>query len=375
MSPCEEDFPAFGCKRFHRDTRAAAVDFDVDGRWVLNFKARRADMSVTIKEVAREAGVSIATVSRVLNDSGPVNDETRQRILDVARRLRYIPHGAARSLITSKTHTLGVLLPDLYGEFFSEVIRGIDQAARKSGYAVLLSSSHSDRGEVELALQAMRGRVDGLIIMYPDLDVRVLRQNLSERLPVVLLSTHIEDSPFYSLNIDNYHGAYNAVSHLIGHGHRRIAIVKGAQANYDAEERLRGYRDSLKENGGSWDEEIEFDGDFTEASGYIAAQRMLMDGDRPTALFASNDAMAIGALGAFREADVRVPEDVAVIGFDDIAISAYVNPPLTSVHVSTTDLGTAATEHLIRFVRQENGSAINNEIVPATLTIRKSCGC
>ncbi|MEX0748275.1 MAG: LacI family DNA-binding transcriptional regulator [Rhodothermales bacterium] len=332
-------------------------------------------MSPTIKDVAREAGVSIATVSRVFNDSGPVNVETRQRIMGVARRLRYIPHGAARSLITSKTHTLGVLLPDLYGEFFSEVIRGIDHAARKAGYAVLLSSSHSDFSEVEQALQSMQGRVDGLMIMYPDLDIHVLEQNLSEHLPIVLLSTHIEDAPFYSLVVDNYHGAYEAVRHLIEHGHRRIAIIKGADANYDSAERLRGYRDSLKQNKAEWSLDLELCGDFTEASGYRAAQALLKLSPRPTALFASNDAMAIGALGALQEFHVRVPDDVAVIGFDDIPIAEYVNPSLTSVHVSITDLGQVATEHLIQAIKSGGVSTAGEETLPATLRLRRSCGC
>src|SRR5512132_3056708 len=129
---------------------------------------------VTIRDVAREAKVSVATVSRVLNSSGPVSDETRRRIREVAGRMRYAPHGGARSLITSKTQTLGVLLPDLYGEFFSEIIRGIDVAARSSGFHLLVSSSHSDRGELESAIRSMRGRVDGVIIMSPDLDASVL---------------------------------------------------------------------------------------------------------------------------------------------------------------------------------------------------------
>src|SRR5918998_1019573 len=140
---------------------------------------------VTIKDVAREANVSVATVSRVLNGSGPVSAETQHRIREVAGRLRYVPHGGARSLITSRTNTLGVLLPDLYGEFFSEVIRGIDQRAQKSGYHLLVSSSHADRAEIEAALRAMRGRVDGLIVMSPDVEARALAANLSESLPVV----------------------------------------------------------------------------------------------------------------------------------------------------------------------------------------------
>jgi LacI family transcriptional regulator len=137
-------------------------------------------MKVTIRDVARVAGVSVATVSRVFNDSGPVNEETRRRIREVASELRYVPNSAARSLITSRTNTLGVLLPDLYGEFFSEVIRGIDQTAQEHDYHLLVSSSHNDKAEMETALRAMRGRVDGVIVMSPDIDAQVLAANLPE---------------------------------------------------------------------------------------------------------------------------------------------------------------------------------------------------
>src|SRR5690606_31269009 len=159
-------------------------------------------MKVTIRDVAREAGVSVATVSRVFNRSGPVREPTRQRILEVADRLRYVPDSAARSLITRRTGTLGVLLPELYGEFFSEVIRGIDGAAQARGYHVLLSSSHANRGEIVTALRAMRGRVDGLVVMSPDIDAQGLRANLPESLPVVLLNCAVSGSAYDSLNID-----------------------------------------------------------------------------------------------------------------------------------------------------------------------------
>jgi LacI family transcriptional regulator len=145
-------------------------------------------VSATIRDVAREAGVSVATVSRVFNNSGPVREDTRRRIDDVARRLRYIPNSAARTLSTRRTQTVGVVLPDLYGEFFSEVIRGIDQVVQESGWHLLVSSSHNERAEIEAALRAMRGRVDGLIVMSPDLDATTLSRNLPESLPVVLLN-------------------------------------------------------------------------------------------------------------------------------------------------------------------------------------------
>src|SRR5690606_28297418 len=180
-------------------------------------------MAVTIKEVAREAGVSIATVSRVLNNSGPVNEDTKEKILEVARRLRYIPHGAARSLITAKTHTLGVLLPDLYGEFFSEVIRGIDYSAREAGYHVLLSSSHAERTEIEAALRAMRGRVDCMIIMHPHIDADVLHRNLTPPIPVDLISSRGGETPYHSISSDKSIVGVAAVRLLLVHGHRRIA--------------------------------------------------------------------------------------------------------------------------------------------------------
>src|SRR5205823_2546675 len=150
-----------------------------------NGSALPARTMVTIRDVAREAHVSVATVSRVFNGGGPVREETRRRIRDIATRLRYVPHGGARSLITSRTNTIGVLLPDLYGEFFSEVIRGIDLAARRSGFHVLISGFHSDRAEIEAVLRALRGRVDGLIVLSPDVDAQGLRRNLPETLPVV----------------------------------------------------------------------------------------------------------------------------------------------------------------------------------------------
>lgn len=337
-------------------------------------------MGVTIKEVAREAGVSIATVSRVINDSGPVGDDTREKILDVARRLRYTPHGAARSLITSKTNTLGVMLPDLYGEFFSEVIRGIDQAAREFGYHVLLSSSHNDTDEIEAAMKAMRGRVDGLIVMYPDINARILKSSLSETMPLVLLNCDIEGDAFVSINIDNYSGAYAMVRHLIDGGHRRIAIIKGSSRNFDAAERLRGYRAAVREgeeghNGdGERCDEMEFTGDFTEAAGFSAAEAILELDPRPTAIFAANDSMAIGALSAVRRQKLRVPDDVAIAGFDDIPMAGYINPPLTSVHVPIYDLGVRAITRLIDAVSGECDDGAKKELLPTTLVIRESCG-
>jgi LacI family transcriptional regulator len=331
-------------------------------------------MRVTIREVARAAGVSVATVSRVLNESGPVAGETRDRIRRVAGEMRYIPNDAARSLSMRRTGTLGVLLPDLYGEFFSEVIRGLDQAAQRARFHLLLSSSHNNRHDIEAALQAMRGRVDGLVVMSPHIDVAVLAANLPESLPAVMLNTPQSSSEFDTFGVDNFGGARAMVAHLAEHGHRRIAMVRGPEPNHDAEERLRGYRAALADAGIAVDAALEVEGDFTEEGGYEAVRRLLALDARPTAIFAANDSTAIGAMSALREAGVAVPGDVAVAGFDDIPISRYLTPALSSVRVSINELGARAMEQLVRAVESENRHERTHQTLPTSLVIRDSCG-
>jgi LacI family transcriptional regulator len=332
-------------------------------------------MSVNIKEVARQAGVSVATVSRVFSGKGPVQEETKRRVLEVAGRLRYVPHAGARSLTTQRTGTLGVLLPDLYGEFFSEVIRGIDLAARRGGYHVLVSSSHSDRSEVEAVLRALRGRVDGLIVMSPEADAEALEANIpggANGLPIVLLNCRADGSAFDAINVDNHGGALAMTRHLLGLGHRRIAFVKGAPGNHDARERLRGFREAMEAAGASPD--LTLDGDFGEQSGYRAGAALLALSPRPTAVFAANDAMAIGVLSAFQEAGVRVPEDAAVAGFDDIPIARFLTPPLTSVRVGIAELSARAMERLLAALEEGKPLEPRHEILPTSLVVRGSCG-
>lgn len=331
-------------------------------------------LSVTIKQVARQAGVSVATVSRVLNDKGPVAEETRRRIREVVERLRYVPHGAARSLITNKTNTIGVLLPDIYGEFFSEIIRGIDLAARGRGYHLLVSSSHGDKSEIEAVLRATRGRVDGLIVMSPDVDVQTLQANLPGTLPIVMLNCRGDGASFDSITVDNYTGAFEMVRHLAELGHRRIALVKGPSNNYDARERLRGYRDAVRALSIERSRDLEIEGDFTEEAGHRAGQRIAAIKPRPTAIFATNDSMAIGVLSALHEAGLVVPREIAVAGFDDIPISRFVSPSLSSVHVTIPELGGRAIERLIHAIEAKNRHRRRHEMLPTTLVVRSSCG-
>jgi LacI family transcriptional regulator len=329
---------------------------------------------VTIRDVAKKAGVSVATVSRVFNASGPVSDHAEQRVRAVAAKLRYVPHSGARSLITSKTNCVGVILPDLYGEFFSEVIRGMDQASQQHGFHLLLSNAHAGRRELEVAMRAMRGRVDGMIIMSPHLDAATLLANLPASVPVALLSGRMRGGDYDALVIDNSRGAQQMVSHLVSLGHRRIAIIGGAEGNYDAQERLRGYRRALREAGIACDEELEVQGDFTEASGHRATTAMVNSPAPPTAIFAANDSMAIGALSALYEAGIRVPQDVAVAGFDDIPLARFMNPPLSSVHVPIAEMGMRAAQRIIESVSNGVPAKRRREVLPTKLVIRASTG-
>jgi LacI family transcriptional regulator len=327
----------------------------------------------TIKDVARHAGVSTATVSRVFSRAGGVAGGTCERVQEAARKLGYTPNQTARSLITSKTCCIGILLPDLYGDFYSELIRGIDQAAQKEGYHLLLSSMHSEPAEMKAALKMMLGRVDGLVILSPHFKPHVLREWLPVRIPVVLINSPTMGIEFDTVNVDNFDAASKMVSHLIGLGHSRIAIIQGTTANFDAHERLRGYRSALFKAGIPTRAEYEFEGDFSEAAGYAAVTEMLKRFERPTAIFAANDAMAIGALKCLREQGLNVPGDIAVTGFDGIPMAAYASPSLTTVDVPISRLGAMAVERLVGLLKSKDHQKIRTQ-VPAELVIRESCG-
>ena len=324
--------------------------------------------NVTIRHVAARAGVSVATVSRVFNRKGPIREDTIRRVMDVAGEMQYVPHAGARSLSTRSTRTIGVVLPDLHGEFFSEVIRGIDLAARQNGYHLLLSGSHADRDEMRAVVQAVRGLVDGLIVMSPDLEPSALLADLPSGVDVVMLNSRVDGRA--SITIDNSGGAREVVRHLHSAGHARIAFIAGPPHNADAESRRRGFRTATR---AASIEAIELAGDFTEASGHEAGQAIMAMRPRPTAVFAANDSMAIGALSAFREAGLRVPQDLALVGFDDIPIARYLTPPLTTVRVEIAELGRRAVVHILAAL--ENGDGVKKrDVIKTTLVVRESCG-
>ena len=327
-------------------------------------------MPATIKDVARAAGVSVASVSRAMNGAANVLPDTRQRILDAAKQLRFTPSGAARSLITRRTDTIGALLPDLHGEYFSELIRGIDQAARARGLHLLVSSSHGNADEAAAALRAMNGRVDGLLVMSPHADAEFLSHNLPGSLPAVLINTMIDLPGHAAFAVDNFGGARAMTRHLAASGRKRIAFIGGPLDNREAQERLRGYRAGLR----AGLRESVFEGDFSEAAGASAGRRIAQAKQRPDAVFAANDMMAIGCLSALAEAGLRVPDDIALAGFDDIPIARYVTPALTTIRVPIAALGSAALEALVKSFKTPPTADNPTTVLPVELVVRNSCG-
>lgn len=328
--------------------------------------------AVTMRDVASAAGVSVATVSRVLNGSGSVASATRAAVQQAVARLAYVPDNAARILSTRNTQCIGVLLPDLHGEFFSELIRGIDRAVRARRLHLLLSCSHGDAGEARASLEALRGRVDGLLIMSPHIDAKVLAASLPASMPTVLMNTPLDAARYSTIDLDNYGGAVAMMRHLVGRGFRRIAHIAGPDDNLDAKSRLAGYRDALAELLPAAMPQV-LRGDFTEEAGYRAGRLVVSLSERPDAVFAANDMMAAGCLFALSEAGVVVPDEVALAGFDDVPIARFVTPPLTTVRVRIAELGELAIERLVAAIEAGPADKVTRQTLRTELIVRNSC--
>jgi LacI family transcriptional regulator len=287
--------------------------------------------------------------------------------------MHFVPSSAARSLISRRTQTIGALLPDLHGEFFSELIRGIDLAARAHKLHLLLSSIHGDAAEVAAAIKSLHGRVDGLLVMSPHADAEFLAKNLPRSVPVVLMNSRVTGGGLPSFSVDNYGGALAMMRHLVARGHSRIALIAGPEHNYEAQERMRGYRDAMAQLVPAA-EELILQGDFSEKSGWRTGNQILALAARPTAVFAANDMMAIGCLFALNEAGVKVPQEIALVGYDDIPMARFVSPPLTTVRVRIAELGSMALERLAMGIEHPQRMSASPQTLRCELVVRSSCG-
>ncbi len=313
--------------------------------------------------------MSVASVSRALNDLPTVTAETRERVRAVAERLRYVPHAGARSLSLSRTGVIGVVLPDLHGEFFSELVRGMDRATQDRGYQMLVCTAHGDPGRIRHAISAMHGRVDGLLLMAPQTPAEALAALTPPGTPTVLLNSR--PSPGHpALRVDNAAGAAAAARHLVALGRRRLVHVAGPVGNMDAGERLDGFTVALAAAAPGLKCRV-IAGDFQEASGAAAVERLLAAGTPFDAVFAANDGMAVGALSALKAAGRSTPGDVAVVGFDDVPLARYLE--LTTLRVPMGELGRMAVDRLCDAVADPS-APVGDALVGPELVVRASTG-
>lgn len=306
--------------------------------------------TVTLQQVADAAGVSAATVSRILNGTATVSDDKRAAVDSAIARLGFVPNPVARGLAGGRTLSVGVITQAIDSPFYGAALRGIEDTLTHAGYSPLFVSGQWSAAHEARCIEALRSRrVDGIILLTGRLSDAALAACARE-LPVVVTGRTAKAPNLYALDFDNFEGARLATHHLLSLGHRRIAFIAGDLRHPDGKERLRGYRSALEAAGLAYVPELMIPGDFTEASGLMAVERLIDSGEPYTAIFASNDQMALGAGLALHRRRLRVPQDVSLVGFDDLASSVYAIPPLTTVHNPVMELGQLAAQAMLQML-------------------------
>ncbi len=332
---------------------------------------------LTLEDIAKRAGVSRSTVSRVVNDHPNVRDNVRKRVQEVIRLTGYQPNAAARSLASQRSLMVGLVLPRSVSSFFSDpyfprLTQGIAQACNINNYTLglFLVSTKDDEEKIYPRL-SRNGLLDGMLIQSSQFGDQLIDRLVDSGIPVVIVGRPFTSSDVSYIDVDNVNAAYNAVSHLIRLGYQRIATITGGANSTVGLDRQEGYIKALSERGRDVDQSLIAVGDFTETGGYYAMQQLLSA--RPNAVFAASDLMAIGAMRAIREAGLSIPDDVAVVGFDDIPLATIPDPQLTTVRQPIYRFGFKAVEILIDLI--ENGVNPARRIIMTTeLVIRDSCG-
>ena len=335
----------------------------------------RAPAVPTIRDVASHAGVSVATVSRVINNSPhKVHRATRQRVLRTVSRLGYHPNVVAQGLRRGTSRSIALIVPDISNPFFPAIARGVEDVARRHGYALVLGNTDDDAERERAYLDILRKRwVDGVLFASAGGDDRPLRALRAGGVPALLIARDVADVAIDTVVVDSFAGVRQATSHLLRLGHRRIAYIGGPDSLSVARERLRGYRQALRDFNVRPDPSLIVAGDFRVDGGCAAVRRLLARRRAFTAVVAANDLTAIGAMEVLRAAGRRIPDDVAVVGFDDIPFAAFVDPPLTTVAQPTYRLGALAMERLLALM---NGEAVTTRriVLAPQLVVRRSCG-
>lgn len=334
-------------------------------------RARKATASgpATIEMVAAAAGVSQSTVSRILNGTAVVSELKKQAVQEAIASLGFAPNPVARGLAGGRTLTIGVVTQAIDSPFYGAALRGIEDRLDPAGYSALFVSGHWDAAAESRSIDVLRARrVDGVIVLTGRVPDSVLKA-CAKSLPTVVTGRVLKASGLFSLNFDNHTGGMIATRHLIELGHRRIAFISGEADHPDSIERLRGYRDALASAGIAFDERLVVPGTYQEASGVAAVSRLLDSKVKFTAIFSANDQMAYGAALGLHRRSVRVPEDVSLVGFDDLAMSTYTMPPLTSVRQPAYDIGRLSAEAMLELLA---GSRPTVTVPPPLLVERES---
>lgn len=327
-----------------------------------------------MRDVARQAGVSVATVSRYINRNAVTSREVSERIQKVMDELNYVPHATARQLATRKTRVIGLLLTNMIHDFFAPLLTGIESVVSQNGYNLLVATNKAGvRGNYEPPIGSHN--TDGMLVFADSLDEAQLARLYARRFPVVLIHrTPPENMLIPYVTVENRTAARELVEHLITrHGKRRIVFLRGPAQQEDAYWREEGYRLALQAHGLPFCEELTLSGEFERAISYAAIREFLSDSPVFDAVFASDDDSAIGALKALNEAGWRVPEDIALVGFDDMHLSSYLTPPLTTVRAPTEQVGRVATQQLFRIL--DNTIPEQATLLPTQIILRRSCGC
>ncbi|MGG4405544.1 catabolite control protein A [Geobacillus stearothermophilus] len=328
-------------------------------------------MTVTIYDVAREANVSMATVSRVVNGNPNVKPSTRKKVLEAIERLGYRPNAVARGLASKKTTTVGVIIPDISNIFFAELARGIEDIATMYKYNIILSNSDQNKEkELHLLNTLLAKQVDGLLFMGGTITEEHVAEFQKSSVPIVLAAT-VGPEEIPSVNIDYEQATFEAVTYLLEKGNRRVAYVTGPTDDPINQRKLAGYRRALEERGVPYDEELVVEGDNSYDSGLEAYEKIAELAERPTAVFAGTDEMALGIIHSAQDYHVRVPEEVEVVGFDNTRLATMVRPRLTTVVQPMYDIGAVAMRLLTKYMNKEK---VDNHIVvlPHRLEVRES---
>lgn len=330
----------------------------------------------TVEDVAEEAQVSTATVSRVFSGSAKVNANTTERVLKAAKKLNYRPSRVARRLRVKNTQSMviGLIVTDLQNPFFSEIARGVEDIAYESKNGVIVCNSDEDPEKESFYLDTLLDeQVAGLIMAPTNGNIGYLRRIVDQNIPVVLIDRLIQDLKVDTVTVDNVGGSYEAVKRLLELGHRRIGIICGIKGVYTTMQRFKGYQKALEEFGLKIDEELVVYRDSKEEGGITGARQLLSLDEPPTAIFTTNNLMTLGCFEEMYRQDVVIPDDIAIIGFDDMSWASALNPPLTAVRQPSYQLGTTATELLVKRLKQPS-RPVSNISLRSKLIIRKSCG-